>query len=90
MKTKHTEHHRATRKARLKAKEIDRIEVDLKPCPFCGSIDVEMEVRDDGGWWEDSIICPRCGIGFSTGHFGGGIEIDYVIKHSAKAWNRRA
>lgn len=61
----------------------------LKPCPFCGSKRVHLHIHDDGGWWVDSITCVDCGIGFSTGCFGGGIDVGEVEEMSAKAWNRR-
>ena len=61
----------------------------LRSCPFCGCEDVRLQIYDKKGWWRDSITCPNCGIGFTTGMFGGGYDIVDVEKTSIKKWNNR-
>ena len=38
----------------------DNITYKLKPCPFCGSTDVETIYRFDGNG-SHSVMCQRCG-----------------------------
>lgn len=53
------------------------IEIELKPCPFCGSTDIDF-IDDD---WVGYVYCTNCGVETpnykpSTG--------------AVEAWNRRA
>ena len=51
---------------------------DLKPCPFCGSIDVEEKQYGDNEFW---VSCADCGARISEYE-----DYDEAIE----AWNRRA
>jgi hypothetical protein len=73
----------------------------MKGCPFCGNLDVKYHTGWIGGTKEasekniekrgrePSITCSECGIGFSFGFFGQGIEDDYAKKETIKRWNCR-
>lgn len=54
-------------------------EIKLKPCPFCGS--EEIEIIGVGRDWEYTVKCNSCNAG-----------TDYFInkKEAKEAWNRRA
>lgn len=58
--------------------------ITLKPCPFCGSENVEFIPNEEQAIDNTKtgfILCFGCG--FSTDTF-------YSERHAAKAWNRRA
>ena len=60
-------------------------EIELKPCPFCGSSNVTLEVEygsDCGyGFGGHTVICNNCGVQ----------TIYYETKEEAiEAWNKRA
>ena len=51
---------------------------ELKPCPFCGSDDVDLQCYEDDGF---HVVCGKCG-----GNMPGWDDPDEAIE----AWNRRA
>lgn len=59
----------------------------LKPCPFCGGTDIEINDISEGyPWIEEGIVevgCPDCGFWNQT--FKKGEE-----ELAAETWNRRA
>ena len=59
------------------------------PCPFCGENKVELRIHEENGGWDGEITCPNCGIGFQSGWFGGGCDINYVEETTIKLWNSR-
>lgn len=65
------------------------IAADLKPCPFCGSKDVELQVFIESNYC--SIHCLNCA--GRTGLAYGNYDIDAswanAQKRAIDAWNRR-
>lgn len=59
---------------------------NLKPCPFCMSVLIEMHSNDEiGGSWPDQISCLQCGVtlhGYKDGFLNGDKLIDL--------WNNRS
>lgn len=56
---------------------------DLKPCPFCGSKDIESYQLTPG--WTDPywrIGCPNCGCWFEVAN--------WTEQDAIEAWNTRA
>ncbi len=39
---------------------LDELEAELKPCPFCGTPASREPYRDEYGQEWDQIICPKC------------------------------
>lgn len=67
---------------------MKKIEVDLKPCPFCGGIPEVQQFANPKNFY--SIQCPdcRCGTdGFHTNRTDGTAEEN--IEANAAIWNRR-
>lgn len=62
----------------------------LKPCPFCGSSNVEAvhDVHVYDGCEIATIWCYGCGKYFQE--FGEGKTEEEAIRNAAKAWNQRA
>jgi Lar family restriction alleviation protein len=52
---------------------------ELKPCPFCGSTDVSIEVRGDRHL---RVLCCSCA--------AKGPHVYFVRVEAIAAWNRRA
>ena len=52
----------------------------LKPCPFCGSSDVEMEDHEEGY----GILCRNCGVWATSGLWWFNDSKDAI-----ELWNRR-
>lgn len=71
---------------KIRRQKIVEEEIELLPCPFCGSEDVEP-VSIEGSWGysssKDYIKCNSCGA-------QGGIVIDGELSDAIKNWNMRA
>lgn len=69
------------------------MKINLLPCPFCGSEDVEENYSNvsfiQGTDYQDgSIDCNQCGANvFKEAH---GNAVDSLSDRLVKAWNRRA
>ena len=57
------------------------VNVELKPCPFCGSTNVKLELEKDEGLYKYSINCWDC-----YSFFG---SLEQGEERISKAWNRR-
>ena len=59
---------------------------ELKPCPFCGSMNVEAKVREHDAW----IFCKDCG--GKGGLFGMSKKDiqEHCLCKAVELWNRRA
>jgi len=69
--------------------------VDLKPCPFCGGGDIYIGERDIGGPREYSLVAyARC-LGCGAQAEGSGVDSDEEIRRflarqaAIAAWDRR-
>ena len=67
----------------------------LKPCPFCGNEDLEIQVLElkkdlfvDGNWCIVDIRCNNCKTLKSRKVLG--ISEEDCIKDAIRLWNRRA
>ena len=68
------------------AQGVDEVANDLKPCPFCGSVDVHIDSVNDGGGW--AVRCSGC---FAQGHDSAAMELSSEVKlEIINAWNTRA
>ena len=69
----------------------------LLPCSLCGGTlhlyfhdDTDSTFCDGSPCWDGGATCEQCGVGFSIGTFGGGIEVSWAEKYIIKTLNRRA
>ena len=53
---------------------------ELKPCPFCGSTEVEIDGRDEGY----GVLCRNCGVWVTSGRWWFDDSKDAI-----ELWNRR-
>ena len=68
----------------------------LKPCPLCDG-KLCLYLRDDTAsrtcngnpCWRGGARCEQCGVGFSVGIFGGGVEAETADRHIIKQLNQR-
>ena len=73
-------------KIKIRRRKIVEEEVELLPCPFCGSEDVDpVSIEGSLGYSsiKDYIKCNSCGA-------QGGIVIDGELSDAIKNWNMRA
>ena len=64
-----------------KSRKVNESQIDfLKPCPFCGSKDVEVDEREEGC----GILCRNCGVWATSGWWWFNDSKDAI-----KLWNRR-
>lgn len=70
-------------------------EIKLKPCPFCGSADVESypggERNDGRTWFAYYVHCNNCGCNgplTQTRHYN--VSSQKARNASINLWNRRA
>lgn len=73
-------------KIKIREQKIVEEEIELLPCPFCGSEDVEP-VSIEGNWGytssKDYIKCNICGA-------QGGVVEDGELSDAIENWNMRA
>ena len=60
----------------------------LKPCPFCGDLDILIERKE--GYDDIRVFCLNCGCStkWHSWPVKGGTEIS--IERAIESWNRRA
>lgn len=56
--------------------EIEQLEDQLKPCPFCGCESVKLR-NDERFWWAECVGCTARG------------PLAYNLRIATSAWNRR-
>lgn len=61
----------------------------LKPCPFCGSNNVEYFESQENDVKIPYICCLSCGIGFQIGSFGMNVSDKKIKNKIIKKWNSR-
>lgn len=57
------------------------VEIELKPCPFCGGKAEKRTFIKNGGFYIYRVYCTQCQIG-AAGHTS--------MKRACETWNRRA
>lgn len=58
--------------------------LEIKPCPFCGSTEIEYEPTYTGGGESHGVmVCLQCGCTVPTSEFGKRVKEPY------SEWNRR-
>lgn len=73
---------------------IEPLNLDLKPCPFCGSIDITVYAVDDtlsdNGTWK--LYCGGCpahmSVAYLLGNYSKG-DKHKMLKELTKDWNKR-
>ena len=64
-----------------KSEKVNESQIDiLKPCPFCGSTEVEIDGRDEGY----GVLCRNCGVWATSGLWWFNDSKDAI-----ELWNRR-
>lgn len=68
----------------------------LLSCPLCAG-NLELYIHDDthsrfcdgDPCWDGGATCTQCGVGFSVGSFGSGMDVDTIEEFIIKALNAR-
>ena len=73
--------------------KINILELQLKPCPFCGgkafiaTVEHPIETRPNGYRYHGNIMCGICQASCGTAGFDE--TYDEATKKAIQAWNRR-
>ena len=57
-------------------------EMNLLPCPFCGSTEIRLDVEHNGAVQDVNYFCMRCDSVAAYGRC-------HTEEHAREAWNRR-